>query len=84
MPSPVCFTSEPPLLATASRTIASCVRSTAIARASPSCWVRLVEPSMSVNRIVRKAVSTYGSPGGCSTIPPMNRSTIARSTSMIW
>ena len=48
-----------------------------MARASPSCWVRLVEPSMSVKRMVRNAVSTYGSPGGCSTMPPMKRSTIA-------
>ena len=68
----------------ARRTMSSWTRSISMARASPSCWVRLVESTMSVKRTVRNAVSTYGSPGGCSTMPPMKRSTIGSSTSMIW
>jgi hypothetical protein len=39
---------------------------------------------MSVNRIVRKAVATQGSPGVGSSILPRNSMTIRPSTSTIW
>src|SRR4030065_594873 len=41
----------------------SCSRSTSRALASPSRWVRAVEPSTSVNRTVRKVPASSGSGG---------------------
>ena len=77
-------TSEPPFACSASRTTWSWFRSSAMARASPSRCVSLVESSMSVKRIVLKAVSTYGSPGRWLAMPPMNRNKASGSTSITW
>ena len=64
MPSPVCFTSWPSCVASASRTIASCSWSSAIARSSPSRSVISVEPQMSVNSTARTAEAVYAVPTG--------------------
>ncbi len=84
IPSPVCFTSSPRTAASSARTMRSCVRSSSIAFASPSRCVTSVEPTMSVNRIVRNADSTYASPGGCAGIDPRKLFTRWPSTSMIF
>jgi hypothetical protein len=56
---------------------------TPMARESPSRCVRDVDPTMSVNMIVRNAVETQGSLGSGSWILPRNSSTLRPSIWMI-
>ena len=57
IPSPVCFTSRPPLSFNVLRTISSCSRMSGMNRSSPSSCVCCVESQRSVNRITRTAES---------------------------
>jgi hypothetical protein len=69
MPSPVCLISRPRDARSAFRTIRSCSFKSSMNSACSSLSAKAVEPSMSVKRIVRKALVTSDSSAGLRTTP---------------
>ena len=74
MPSPVCLISLPPWALRASRMTVLCCRRMSWALASPSRWVRAVEPSMSVKRMVTRPEGACAGVGAGSLAVPTKSS----------